>query len=120
MQLMISKVSNICFYRYEAIEYASTNIDGEYTSYKIPNPKVVLRTYNVLRETPKGHWIEYGLPSSKGKWVSKTSKKRYAYPTKIEALDNFIKRTEWRVAILKYQLWSCEISVNLAKFMLLD
>ena len=76
-----------CFYRYEAIQYASLGIDGEYESPKIPNPKVELRTYNLYKETPKGYWIGYGnLVDAKlrgqAHWVSKTAKKRFAYPTK--------------------------------------
>jgi len=52
---------------------------------------------------------------SNGIWISKNSKKRYAYPTKKEALENFIKRNERRIEILKYQAWSCEIAVYEAK-----
>lgn len=111
---------NNSFYRYEAVQYASLGVDGEYESPEIPNPKVELRTYNLFKETTKGYWIGYGnlcegKLRSQGKWVSKTSVKRFAYPTKKEALENFIKRTEKRVKILKYQLWSCELSIINAK-----
>ena len=34
---------------------------------------------------------------------------------KKEALENFIKRNERRIKILKYQAWSCEIAVYEAK-----
>ena len=73
----------------------------------------------MFKETPKGYWIGYGsLGQHKynwQKWVSKTSKKRFAYPTEKEALTNFIKRTEKRLKILKRQTWTCKISLNLAK-----
>lgn len=53
--------------------------------------KVKLVMYNILRYTLSGVWIK---PKYKNeKWVSLTGKKRFAYPTKKEALDNFIKRT---------------------------
>ena len=108
------------FYRYEAVQYASMGTDGEYVSPKIPNPKVELRTYNLLKETAKGYWIGYGSLGheklkSQGKWVSKTATKRFAYPTKKEALYNFIKRNERRIKILKYQELSCIMAVGIAK-----
>lgn len=106
------------FYRYEAVEYASIDYDGDYVMSSIPNPRVVLREYNMHRETPKGYWIGYGEArrlSSKGWWVSKTAKKRRAYPTKEEALNNFIKRTERRIKILSRQLDFCNFALRDAK-----
>jgi hypothetical protein len=109
------------FYRYEAVEYASIGYDGEYESPKFPNPKVELREFNLWKETPKGYWIGYGNANWTGKlkgfghWVSKTTRKRFAYPTKKEALENFIKRNERRVKILSRQLETCEISISIAK-----
>ena len=49
------------------------------------------------------------------KWVSKTSRKRFAYPTKEEALENYIKRTEKRLKILEWQVEECKIGIMLAK-----
>jgi hypothetical protein len=107
------------FYRYEVVEYAVMDSEGEYVDSHFPNPKLEIREYNLLRETPKGYWIGYGsLGYNKyewKKWVSKTSKKRFAYPTKEEALVNFIKRTEKRLKILDWQLQVCKISLNLAQ-----
>jgi hypothetical protein len=86
---------------------------------KFPNPKLELRTYDLLRETLKGYWIGYGSLGysqySWKKWVSKTTKKRFAYPSEEEALINYIKRTERRIGILDSQLMACKISLNLAK-----
>jgi hypothetical protein len=68
-------------------------------------------TYCLIKETPKGHWIQYGTRNNlKGpkKWVSKTSKKRFAYPTKEEALFGLQKRTERRMNILSSQLSDCK------------
>ena len=107
------------FYRYEAVQYAVIGDDGEYTDSHLPNPKLELRTYDLLRETSKGYWIGYGSLGysrySWKKWVSKTCKKRFAYPSKEEALINFIKRTERRIGILDSQLMACKISLILAK-----
>ena len=111
------------FYRYEAIVYASmSNDDGDYEySKQFRNPpKMVLHTYNLHKETPKGYWIGWGhcAPDtlrSNSRWVSKTAKKRYAYSTKEEALTNYIKRTERRIRILSAQLENCEYGLSAAK-----
>lgn len=103
------------FYRYQYQEYASIDQDGEYYSPKLPNPKLELSTFRLIKETPKGYWIGYEHWFSFRKWVSKTARKRYAYPTKEEALESFIKRTQRRIRILGWQKQCCEISVNLAK-----
>ena len=63
--------------------------------------KIRLCTYHIIRETPQGYWI---LLYNKKKWVSNSSKKRFAYPTKDEAYNGFIKRTERCVRILRAQL----------------
>ncbi len=105
------------FYRYDAVEYASLGRDGDYEPSKIPNPKIELSEFSLVKETPKGYWICYGKQGGTTifkRWVSKTSKKRYAYPTKQEALQSFIKRNQRRIGILKWQLESCRISVSIA------
>jgi hypothetical protein len=103
------------FYRYEMVQYAEKDYDGEYISPIFPNPKLELREYDLFKETPKGYWIGYDKFYKWKKWIPKISRKRFAYPTKEEALNNFIKRTEKRIKILKWQLDSCEIGLNLAK-----
>jgi hypothetical protein len=106
------------FYRYTSYETASMGIDGEYTSSPFPNPRLRVEEYNLHKETPKGYWIGYGKLDelhSPSRWVSKDGKKRFAYPTKEEALTNFIKRNERRVKILKRQVMSCEIAIRLAE-----
>lgn len=103
------------FYRYEAVQYAVLGIDGDFDSQGFPNPKLELRVYNLYKETPKGYWIGYGSYLGlhyKGIWVSKTTKKRYAYPTKGEALMNYKLRTEKRLKILNYQATSCNITLH--------
>lgn len=105
------------FYRYEARETSSVDEFGDVI---VPNPRVYLHTYNLHKETPKGYWIGFGhyCPDrlrGNSIWVSKTARKRYAYPTKEEALLSFIRRKEKQVKILKYQAWSAEIALNEAK-----
>ena len=107
------------FYRYEAVSYADIDHDGEYVRPRIPNVEIVLTDFNLHKETLKGYWIGYGHPDnglqSHSRWVSKTARKRYAYPTKEEALTNYIKRTERRIGILKAQLLHVEIGLDRAK-----
>ena len=114
----MSTQTNIVFYRYEAVQYAVSN-DEDHISPILPNPQLQLREYNLFKETLKGYWIGYGSfgPNmySWKKWVSKTAKKRFAYPTQKEALVAYIKRTERRCSILKAQLSSCNIVLLLAK-----
>jgi len=105
------------FYRYQGVQYATLSYDGDFVSSSIPNPKLELYEYDLFKETLKGYWIGYGsiVPGnlrSEAIWVSKTAKKRFAYPSKQEALIGFIKRTERRVKILKNQLTSCNMLLS--------
>ena len=95
------------FYRYDMITTTSMSNgydDGYYGNNlslqlrSIGHTDLYFDTYVLHKETPKGYWIKLGgdpnHPSLSGKplWISKTSVKRYAYPTKKEALFAFIKR----------------------------
>ena len=89
------------FYRYYLQQYAET----EHSIF--PQTKLILDEFNLMKETAKGYWICQGDPNRLHgfkKWVSKTAKKRYAYPSKKDALVNYQKRTERRIAILKAQI----------------
>lgn len=101
------------FYRYTAhnSQPYGYDVNGEivFNNIALPNVTLQINVYNLHKETPKGYWIGYGECKEgklrgKSTWVSKTSKKRYAYPTKELALNNFIKRSEYRVKILRKQL----------------
>jgi hypothetical protein len=113
-------MEEIKFYRYEAVQYAVLGFDGDFEPPKFIDPKIELRTYSLLKETPKGYWVSYGSFGSsylrgKGKWISKTAKKRFAYTNKEEALNNFIKRTEKRLKILQDDVLHCKIAIEKAK-----
>jgi len=113
--------TEIQFYRYEAVVYANMSSDDYGYSSAFRNlPKLVLYTYNLHKETSKGYWIGHGyyaphMLRGNSRWVSKTALKRYAYPTKEEALNNYIKRTEKRIKILIANLGDCEYGLKLAK-----
>lgn len=76
---------------------------------------VALETFDVLKETPQGYWVSHQYnPSWLSfeelrkrkflKWVSKTSTKRYCYPTMEEAIRNFKRRKEAQASKLRHQL----------------
>lgn len=75
--------------------------------------------YRLVKETEKGFWIKVGEDwDSKEpitKWVSKTSKKRFAYPTKKEAVYSFQRRNQRRLDIVKFQVEESEKCIEMAK-----
>ena len=105
-------------YRYEWKTYAVLGIDGDAEAPKLPNPKVELIVFDVMSETKKGYWLGFKSLSMKMRWVSKVAKKRYAHPTKEEALQNFITRTENRCKILEWDASCCRLAIGRAKKML--
>ena len=110
------------FYRYDIQNYASLGADGDYITPTIPSPNIELTVLNLHKETPKGYWVGYGsLEPGKlrgqSKWVSKTSKKRFAYPTKEEALKSFIFRQKYALKILDYQRLNRKFALSEAEVM---
>lgn len=77
-------------YRYESVRYP-VRIDDELVLYGLSAPKLELREFLITARTPKGVWIGI-CHGNKRKWVSNTSRKRYAYPTKAEAIEAFKHR----------------------------
>ena len=62
---------------------------------------IEIRDYNLIRTTEKGYWIKR---HGKERWVSKNSKKRFAYPSKEQALENYVARKKRQIIILETQL----------------
>lgn len=99
-------------YRYEDRTYGVLNeweeISGSYV-------KVEESKYRVFSETQCGYWIiiyAFDLDSKKNrKWVSKIAKKRFAYPTKIQAMISFKARKERQIKILTNQLENAKKSL---------
>lgn len=72
--------------------------------------------FRAIRETPKGWWIEYwGDKGQARKWVAKTGRKRFAYPTKELALESFVARKQHMIAKLEYTLGTTKTALELAK-----
>jgi len=82
--------------------------------------QVTVEEYELIRETRKGYWIvsKYVAAYSKDvqnkykRWVSKTTRKRYAYPSRLEAINNYIRRKERQIVL-------CNASIKRAKDALL-
>ena len=99
-----------CFYRYEDVRY-SNGMD----MFDNPNPgyslRVQLSQYPVIKYTPKGAWINvYGDK----KFVLLSAKKRYACPTKEEALECFMYRKKRQLSILNAKVRQVEHAIQLA------
>ncbi len=62
-------------------------------------PRIEEEKIPLIKATPKGHWI--GHDDYDKRWVSFTSRKRYAYPTKDEAWHSFKCRKKIQLQIYK-------------------
>ena len=103
-------------YRYKDFVYADCTIH------------ISLQEYPILRKTPKGFWIKIGehlemdedatpqkVPDEK--WVSASSKKRYAYPTKAAALHNLICRRQSQIDIMSSRIGTARQVIHRAKML---
>ena len=80
--------------------------------------KVRLREFRVIKTTPCGYWIVDEF--NKKRWVSNSSRKRFAYPTIEESLNYFIKRKNFFIGCLNYRIRINREVVEMAKNMLED
>lgn len=103
-------------YRYDLRTSAhwATDFNGEYAHVVGYSYSLELRTYYIVKETPKGYWIGIS-PNYSDRWVSKISRKRFAYPTKEEALVSFEARNNRMMKILNHQLSGRKQAVELIK-----
>ena len=105
MKPIISKNQNpIYFYRYEEVRY-SRGVDQYDNPLPGCNLKVHLREYKIISITPKGVWIQlWGLWSDEKKFILLSARKRFACPTKKEAVESFKARKNRQIQILNGQL----------------
>lgn len=79
------------------------------------------KEYEVLKETREGYWIKTGgyAPCTvlKKKWVSKVTKKRFAYIKKEDALKSFIRRRERYIVLLEERLNTSKRALDIANEM---
>ncbi len=84
------------------------------------SPRVDLLEYVLIKETLKGYWIKrdfekYAFYGGKTRWVSKTARKRFAYPSKEEALENYLSRKKRQVFILSTKVKEAEFLLDVAE-----
>jgi hypothetical protein len=111
------------FYRYDITKYANMSDDSYKSSLSISKLfriKLVLSTYKLHKETPKGYWIYSGSTKpynirSDCRWISKTAKKCYVYPTKKEALNAFLHRKKRQKHILNSILMDIDYGIHLGE-----
>lgn len=87
------------WYRYE--DSIVSSFDTEYEYVVARRVRLDLIEYRVIKHTPKGVWLELGIDK---RLVLRHSRKRFACPTKEEALESFIARKECQIRILEDKL----------------
>jgi hypothetical protein len=100
------------WYRYEIVRYSNgvDEYDNPLPGYSVA---VEVRDFMVSRHTPKGVWIKTWAENER--FVLKDARKRYACPTKEEALDSFIARQRRRISILETQAKDSKTGMRIAE-----
>ena len=84
------------------------------TSLSVLGVELVLYSFLVQKETPKGVWLSVW---SQKKFVLTSAKRKYAYPTKELALASFIIRKKRQLGYLNASLTQAEEALRQAKDM---
>jgi hypothetical protein len=75
--------------------------------------EVYVHEHDVIKHTPKGVWLNaYG----EKKFVRRDARKRFACPTKEEALESFVARKKRQIGILSAQLRNAEDAIHKAQY----
>lgn len=112
---MEKEIKHIKHYRYEDTYFNEEII-------------LALKMFVAIKETPKGYWIIpksdyiFGLEFdvefddfNESYFVLKESKRRFAYPTKEEAIENFMFRKKKQLGILESQKIKAKKTLDIAK-----
>lgn len=99
-------------YRYEDRVYSSVSFDpGGGEHYHSTPVQIEHMEFEVVKETRCGYWINFGGR----KWVSKTSRKRFAHVSRLDAMKSFIRRKERQVTIYSTKLDRAQQALSLAR-----
>lgn len=90
--------------------------------------EVIEQRYYLVRETPCGWWIhpdehhrddpenkKHIGYAEKPRWIGKDWRKKFAYPTKEEALDGFRARKRRQIVILEHKLRRARAALAIAE-----
>jgi hypothetical protein len=102
-------MNNLELYRYETMQWAAP-LDWEGYPSGRGRVEVVLKTFDILRITKCGSWIEY---QGRKKFVNHNARKQFANKTKEEAKTAFIARKKSQLRILQHQIDVIEQSLDL-------
>jgi hypothetical protein len=94
------------WYRYEDVKYAAP-LDEFDEPMGEGDLHLHLRAYRIDKHTPCGVWAA-------GRWISRDARKRFACPTRMEALESYIARKTGQARILRAKLNKAESLLNLA------
>jgi hypothetical protein len=96
-------------FRLQSCTYARRDEDTELLY--VSNRTLYFIEVPVVKVTPKGFWLDY---YGSRKFVRAEARKRWAYPTKQEALESFIARREKQLKILRSQISESTLFLGMA------
>lgn len=105
----VPKVKPEFYYRVEGRSEASW--DEERERFYNEHLNLHIREYRVLAHTPKGVWLDH---FGQKRFVLTEARKKFACPTREEALESFRKRKQRQAKILRAQLRDVENYIVLA------
>lgn len=112
-------MSERVLYRYEDVAVSTGYDEWGYSSGS--RVELYLREYPVLRETPKGVWISlscgefHALGDQCERFVLLGARRRFACPTREEALDSFLARKRRQLSIHKARIRHVESAIAAAE-----
>lgn len=95
-------------YRYITYEKMGHNYEPSTEDYY---PRLI--EFTPVSSTARGYWIRD--TNNKKRWVSSSGKKRYAYPSKQEAKENYILRTERYIRIMNFNIAKSKVCLKAIK-----
>ena len=107
---MFNKDTRPMAYRYSDVQYASSIDEYESGTSRL---EVILEEFPIIKETPKGFWIEYYLNDSNKKFIRNDARKQFAHRDTKSAKQSFIFRKHAQIRILSKQLGRAEKALNM-------
>lgn len=104
------------YYRYDSRFYVTLCSDENKSvnDFLGSTCEVACEEYEVLKKTAKGVWVQDKYGCGYKKFVLNCARKRFAYPTKKQALESFIKRKQSQLKHLQRGLRDTNYSLSIA------